>query len=306
MERIASGARLGEVQRYRRFRSGQVNRTYLAEVDKGQYCVRVYQHRTPRELAFEIDLLNHLCDLPVPRLHKVGNRYYGIVSGHPATVYEYIKGRQQHSFSTRQLEQVGEFLGAFHSKTRRFHWRGRRFGIYELSERRINHIVRIARARHVPYQRYIPAMVNDLRKWRLNSRLPQGPIHVDVKPENVLFDRGRLSGVIDFDNSYMGPLMLDLATSIVWFGLVGRRIDLSRAAAVYRGYQQKRRLTTLEHRELYRVLRYKFVSHVFADFGGYVRHAVSKQYLLWLINNLYWVNRHLTISEQQFYRVIRR
>ncbi len=306
VQQVMAAAHLGLVRRVIQFTKGERNITFHVITGRGEYCLRVYREKTPREFGFELALLNDIRGLPAPRLHRFGSRWWTRIDGHYAVVYDYIPGNQRTKFTTRQLEDVGEFLGRFHRRTRVFWWSGTRKKYYDISDRRIERIVRLAQTRRVPFLEHLPYMAEELRKWRLNPRLPNGPIHVDVKPENVLFESGRLSGVIDFDNSYLGPLMLDLATSMVWFGLSGHTFDLAQAAAVYRGYRRKRRLTSLEYQELYRVLRFKFVSHVFIDYEMRAKKAVSEEYLAWLVNNLYRAYRHLAITEKQFYHAMPR
>jgi len=306
VQEVMTAAYLGMVQRVTRFTKGERNVTYRVVTTRGDYCLRVYREKTPHEFGFELALLNAIRGLPTPCLHRIGSQWWTKVDGRYAAVYDFIPGSQLKRFTTRQLEDVGAFLGRFHRRSRTFHWRGTRKRFYDLPDRRIDNIVQFARACRVPFLQHLPDMARELRRWRLNSRLPSGPIHVDVKPENVLFKNGRLSGVIDFDNCYKGPLMLDLMTSMVWFGLLGRKFKLSRAAAVYRGYRRERRLSPLEYRELYRVLHFKFVSHVFIDYEMRAKKAVSEEYLSWLVHNLYWAYRHLEVSEKQFYRAMPR
>jgi hypothetical protein len=40
---------------------------------------------------------------------------------------------------------------------------------------------------------------------------PEGPIHRDLHPGNILFRRGRVSGVVDWPNACIGPMACDLA-----------------------------------------------------------------------------------------------
>lgn len=306
VQRVMTAAHLGAVRRIRRFVIGHRNLTYRVATTKGEYCVRGYLHRSLKEFAFEMALLNTIRRLPVPHLHRIGSQWTFPVGRHFGVIYTYIPGRPLWTLSVSQCKEVGRFLGRFHLHSHGFSWHGQRSKFYDLPDKRIKRIVRLAQKQHVPYTNLLPEIVNELQQWKLNSRLPEGPIHVDVKPENILFEKGHLSGVIDFDNSYIGPLILDLATSMVWCALVRRRFDLKRAEAVYSGYRRERRLTPLEYRELYRTLRFKFVSHVFVDYEGYTYNAVSDEYLSWLVNVLYWAYRHLAISEKQFYRAMPR
>lgn len=305
LQQFVATAKLGRIRRYRRFRVGQANKTYLVTTSSGRYCVRVYQHKAPDEIAFELALLNHLSNLPAPRLQPIGKRYYGTIDGRPATVYDYIEGAQLRVFSERQLFEVGRWLARFHVRGLTFKWPGRRFRFYDLPPRRIKRVVRLAKQRRLPHRRLLPRLVYDLRRYAPPPSLPQGPIHVDVKPENVLFNHGHLSGVLDFDNSYIGPYLLDVATSMVWFGVRRARFDLRPATALYRGYTSVRRLTKPEYRHLYRLLRYKFVSHVFVDYYMRAAKVTTASYFLWVVRNIYSAYKHFDISSEQFYSFLK-
>lgn len=48
--------------------------------------------------------------------------------------------------------------------------------------------------------------------------LPQGVVHADLYPANVVYARGRLVGFIDFDDAYYGTLLHDVAIAAMEFG----------------------------------------------------------------------------------------
>lgn len=66
---------------------------------------------------------------------------------------------------------------------------------------------------------------------------PQGLIHGDLFRDNVLFQNGRISGVIDFYHSCHAPLIFDVAVAIN---------DWQHEASIIQGYQSVRALHPLE------------------------------------------------------------
>lgn len=69
--------------------------------------------------------------------------------------------------------------------------------------------------------------------------------------------------VIDFDNAYEGPLLLDLEKTMAWFDTHGKKFSVEDALEVHRGYLQQRPLNDEETEHLYAALKFAFLSHVF-------------------------------------------
>ncbi|MDX2074600.1 MAG: homoserine kinase [Alphaproteobacteria bacterium] len=87
--------------------------------------------------------------------------------------------------------------------------------------------------------------------------LPSGPIHADIFPDNVFFDRDRkLSGVIDFYFACHDFWAYDLAICVnAWCFDDRRRLQKDRVAALMQGYNDIRPLTHEEEMSLPLLLR---------------------------------------------------
>ena len=281
------------------------NKTFCIITSQGTYSLRVYNYKKSDQITFECALLQHLKGLPVPQLVKFGKKYTTMIDGKHAILYQYIPGKQLQSFTSHQLHAVGIFLARFHNRGKTFVWRKPRYKFYDLPDKKIMKFASIARKAHAPYLAYLPEIIKDLKANRLFPSLPEGPIHVDVKPENVLFYKGKLSGVLDFDNSYIGPYLLDLAKSMVWFGTKRKRFDIKAALHIYRGYSFVRKLTIKEHRELYKAIKFAFLSHVFVDYYMYAIRATTKKYFDFIVNELYVTYKAFTMDEEEFYSIFK-
>ena len=83
-------------------------------------------------------------------------------------------------------------------------------------------------------------------RYRLED-LPQGTLHADLFRDNVLFENGRLSGILDFYSACQGSLLYDLAVTVCdWCGPPGGLPDAGLSGAMLGAYQQLRPLTPLE------------------------------------------------------------
>jgi homoserine kinase type II len=78
--------------------------------------------------------------------------------------------------------------------------------------------------------------------------LPRGPVHADLFRDNTLFEKGRISGVIDFYFAGVDCLLYDVAVCANDWCLAdgGVALDAGRARALLAGCQGVRPFTPLE------------------------------------------------------------
>ena len=84
--------------------------------------------------------------------------------------------------------------------------------------------------------------------WALAEALPQGMVHGDMFRDNVLFQDGVITGLIDFDHTARAPLLFDLAVvALDWIYLAGG--GEAELAALAEGYEAQRPLEAMEQRD---------------------------------------------------------
>jgi Ser/Thr protein kinase RdoA (MazF antagonist) len=82
------------------------------------------------------------------------------------------------------------------------------------------------------------------------TSLRHGVIHGDANDHNVLVDRGRMSGLLDFGDSVYSATVCELAIAIA-YAILHEGEPLRAAAHVVRGYHRYNALTEAEQRVLY-------------------------------------------------------
>lgn len=292
---------LGAIKKIKRFRSGQVNESYYILSTHGEYVLRIYKYKKEAEAAFETALLNSLKGLPVPQIVLIDGQAVIKIGSWLAIVYKYIPGQCLKKITAQQRKAVGKVLARIHNQTKNFQWAGKRNEYYNFSRGKIRLFSRVVAKSAIPLQDRFQSLKADIVKYRLSPSLPRGPIHVDVKPENVLFYKGKLSGVIDFDNSYIGPRLLDLTKTIVWFGLKDKQLNLRHAKDIYEGYASVRKLTPAEYKELYKAIKFAYISHLFDVFYMAALKRNSLKYFKFLMNDFYSSYKNFNLSYQDFY-----
>ena len=297
---FVSSLGLGKTQHIEQYIKGQHNQTYKVTSDKGIFSLRVYTYKKSEEIQFELAVLKKLKDLPVPHILSLRGKTLHNYNAKYALVYAYLPGESLQHFTSEQLKQVGIFLAQFHTHCRSFVWSKPRYQFYNLPDWKINKFTSFCKEKNIDYLEYLPNIISDLKSNRLHLKLPKGPIHVDVKPENVLFYKGKLSGVLDFDNAFIGPFLLDLAKSIVWFGTQNKKFSFHSVSALYQGYISIRLFTALEKQEFYKAIKFAFLSHIFVDYYMYATGATTREYFDFIVNDLYAAYKTFTMTKKEF------
>jgi homoserine kinase type II len=91
------------------------------------------------------------------------------------------------------------------------------------------------------------------------DNLPQGVLHGDLFPDNVLGD-GEVAAILDFEEAWIGPRAFDLVMAFVGFGWDGGQPVGKRWNALLSGYESVRSLTKLERVALPTLYRYATLS----------------------------------------------
>jgi len=246
---------LGRLQAMSACSGGIENTNYFVDTDHGDYVLTLFERLAWEQLPFYLHLMQHLAGrgIPVPGpAPDTEGRILHRLKGKPAAVVGRLRGRSELAPGVRHCSAVGTMLA-------RMHLAG---GDY---------------ARHQPNLRglpwwketvpvLLPHVGKDQRALLLGelafqesiaaspdyAALPRGPIHADLFRDNVMFERGRLSGVLDFYFAGWDTFLFDLGVCLNdWcVDLESGRVDPMRRAAFLTAYQSVRPLVPEEHRLL--------------------------------------------------------
>jgi homoserine kinase type II len=255
---------LPPLQRYSGIAEGIENTNYLLETEDGRYVLTLFEQRTPGEdLPFFRDLMAHLADgnLPCPRpVSGAGATEAPIeLAGKPALVVSFLPGAQNTDPSEEQAGAVGEMLARLHQTADDFgRVRGNSMGPAAWREI-ADKIAADARDVAPDLLDLFTAELDFLeRHWprELPPELPVGIIHGDFFPDNLLWEAGAISGVIDFYFACREALAYDLAVTLnAWCFDPAGNFNEKRAAAIVAGYEAVRPLTAEEKAAMPRFLR---------------------------------------------------
>lgn len=279
---------LGRSRRILEIKKGLINKKYLLSTSKGKFVLRISLRRTSRDLKFEVDLLNHLKNLPTPQLvrNKKGD-YIGRVGERPFIIYRYISGQPVKRISMNLIKQIALFQAEFHCQGEKFKSKIKREPNYNLLPSKVKNLSKII-------EKYFRGSLNDFKKIKkdllavkLSKNLPEGPIHVDIKPENTLVRNNKVVGILDFDNSYRGPFLIDIGKTLMWYCTKNKKLNKNCLDFFLKTYLSHRKLSKIELKHIYQAYKFAILSHIFIDYYKNILGIVPLKYLKYLIKNFY-------------------
>ena len=122
--------------------------------------------------------------------------------------------------------------------------------------------------------------------------LPKGHIHVDVKPDNELFIGNKLTGIIDFGIAYPGPLLLDIARTMIINCSRHGELNTKLCDNFLRGYSKYRKLTALEKNSLTRTLVFITYAMIYVDMYHVPFGRVHPDF------PMHWIKNFLPVAHQ--------
>ncbi len=116
---------------------------------------------------------------------------------------------------------------------------------------------------------------------------------MDIKPENELFERGKLTGVVDFGNFYVDAFVIDVGKTIMWNCCRNRKLDWKLALAFMEGYTSRRKASRAELASITQWILFAIYSHLWVDLYPVPLGYVPESYTLRLVNEFLPIARQL-------------
>lgn len=237
---------LGEVLSCKGIAEGVENSNYLITTETGPYILTLYEKRVrAKDLPFFLGLMDHLsvrrlpCPLPVrgrdgEALRRLCDR--------PAVVVTFLPGMWPKRPTADHCAELGSMLATFHNA-------GADFSMSrpnDLSVGSWRPLLDRSRGRADEVHASLAGELSDhldVLESAWPHGLPQGVIHADLFPDNVFFNKGRISGVIDFYFACLDAFAYDLAVCLnAWCFEPDLRFNVTKARRMLLGYQKNRAL----------------------------------------------------------------
>jgi homoserine kinase type II len=238
---------IGTLVSFEGIAAGIENTNYFVTTSEGRQVLTLFEKLKAQDLPFYLNLQDHLAGkgVPCPRpLRDRAGGFLGELNGKPAALVSFLPGKDVAAPSVDQCSQAGALLAAIHAA-------GQSYGGRMDNPRGPAWWAGVT-PEILPFLDADDAALlkNEIafQARHEHGELPRGAIHADLFRDNVLFDRGRISGVIDFYFACTGILLYDVAIAVNdWCLADGGRIETARAAALLDAYARLRPFTAGEH-----------------------------------------------------------
>jgi homoserine kinase type II len=246
---------VGELIDYAGIADGIENTNYRVQTTRGRYVLTLLEPDTAADLPYVLELLAHLHERGIPCPQPVtdrGGALTGQLAGRSAVLATQLPGEHVEGPTQAQCASVGTALARLHLAgadfpARRANPRGPRWWRSSAEQ--------LAEVLDYDAQRVLQEELDYLSRFDF-ARLPHGVIHADLFQDNVLFDHGRVSGLLDFFYACDDLYVFDLAIAInAWCSEADGRLDRYRMRSLVAAYDAVRSLEQAEHAALPPMLR---------------------------------------------------
>ena len=250
LTRFVADYDIGEVLSLQGIAEGIENSNFLLRTDGGTFILTLYERRVnPAELPFFLGLMDHLAakGIPCPTpVHARDGRALRTLSGRPAAIVTFLEGMWPRAVQPGHCGALGEAMA-------RMHLAGEGFAMTRHNTLSVSHWRPLLEASGRRADEVKPGLARDLsneldeleRTWPWD--LPQGIVHADLFPDNVFFQKDRLSGFIDFYFACNDFYASDLAICLnAWCFEIDGSFNITKARRMLTAYRRVRDFTAEE------------------------------------------------------------
>lgn len=257
---ILANYNLGEYRGSKTFANGKGQTTVLLETTQGKFVLKYYEDRSEKHVQFEINLFAYLQtrNYPVPKIiQNTTGEFLSVYKNKPYLILEFIGGSHgtnpNESFNEAKAAEVIKATAELHNLTKDYN--PQYFADREPFD--VEYCWREFKRKHphLAEDEKGKWLKNELDKLEFPSSLPKGLNHADLNYGNFLFRDGKIVAVLDFDMSFYGPLVYDIANLIYWWAWPPGEDMKSQASQIVREYQKWRELSQEEKWYIYDALK---------------------------------------------------
>ncbi len=284
------------------------NITYIIKTNRNNYLLRLCplggRWRSKKEIAAELELVNYLLKnnfpLPKPILTKRGEQ---IISwkNHFGYLREFVNAEPKLNPKIKEVEKFGKLIGWFHNLVKNYKTKDERKHIWDLEKTKQSFKQDkgiILKSNFAQKEEFIKRFAEEIFLLNFPKNLPSGTIHEDLGKRHVLWQKDKIVGVVDFDRSYYGKLILDLGEACRGWCFVNnwKKWDNKNFQALITRYQSKRKLTKLEKKYLIDAIKFGILERALSFCLRFIEvtrdpedekfawHSISERGLLGMVN----------------------
>ena len=244
---------LAPLRQFDGINGGVQNTNYSVATSEARYILTLYEDSrngvAPEDLPFFLELMRHLgrqdFACPTPIAQRDG-ALFGTLADRPAALVRFLEGRSSKTQKPEHCLSLGREMA-------RLHVLGQDFTMHRANTHSLDNWQSLFAQCRANADSVAPNLEHEIeqelarlaRVWRHD--LPSGIIHADLFPDNVFFQNGALSGVIDFYFACHDAYAYDLAIALnAWCFESDASFNITKARTLIDGYQSVRPLQAAE------------------------------------------------------------
>ena len=246
---------IGNLIEFSGIKEGIENTNYFVRTNKGKFILTIFENRVDdKDIPFFVNIMKHLnrqnflCPKPIEDNNKniiseINKKKFIIVS--------FLEGKWKSKTNNNDCLKLGQCIAEMHNKTKNFNQVRKN----SLSIKGWEKLIISCKSKITKKQLNLfgPDLINEIEdsfklcKKNWPSNLPIGLIHGDIFPDNVFFNKNKVSGVIDFYFSCTDIIVYELAIAInAWCFDKNDIFYPKKASNLISGYNSKRTLSNAE------------------------------------------------------------
>ncbi|MFT4249940.1 MAG: phosphotransferase [Candidatus Woesearchaeota archaeon] len=217
---------IGELISYAELPEAYENKNYVIYTTKGKFVLKLFigEIKTSEYLMYEIMLLDKLRSLPVTRIVSSKDGALCKMDSNFCLVLEFIEGEHLTNFNSSIANEIGIFLRKLHKITKNLHLPGEDIRKSVTPKQVFENIQ--SEAKHKELLLHMSFEHEDT-----------GIIHFDLNEYNIFFKNNKITGVIDFDDSFYAPLIWDVGYVCFRWGADDYVLNKYKVEAILEGYK---------------------------------------------------------------------
>ena len=233
---------LGNLIDFQGISSGVTNTNYLITVNNAKFILTIFEDTKFDDLLFYIDLMSFLskkhilCPQPILNINE---KYLSSLKSKPALLVSFLNGSEKKDVGSGNCFEVGRALANFHLKAKKFSQKkenSRDLSWIKITYENLSNLLseddnRIIQEEFAYYEDNVI------------DNLAQGIIHADLFIDNVLFDKDKVSGMIDLYYACNVKYIYDISVALNDWCIddVGE-IDKEKMNSFVKGYASIRKI----------------------------------------------------------------
>ncbi len=248
LKSFLSRYQIGDLLDFKGISAGIENTNYFIYTTQGKYVLTLFETLGRNELPYFLNLMAFLAEHQVPSAHPIAdnqNQYLQTLQDKPAVIVHCLQGAEAQEVTHSHAKALGSALAELHLA-------GQKFDQHHANSRGPHwwHNTITKLKGHIPGEEFkILESEIEFQMTFSHTDLPRGVTHADLFKDNVLWEKGQISGFIDFYYACDDVLLYDVAvTSNAWFSDREGNLNQELTQQFLAQYETKRTLNATEHK----------------------------------------------------------